>query len=231
MGASYELDLEREDRFDKVRFPFGSKLFPTIDGANWLNYKGWFNLEMLYKRAYEWLSEYDYVDIDGDGDKFEHYFFENRSGDGIKTEMLFWWRTQKIPDGNPMFRYRIFIDFQVLYLASDTYVVDGQKFKQDYGEVSLFIKPFLDVELNNKTNKSLLGGGKITPWTKDGITGGLTNWFKNKVYRNQIEERRTELYNQVNELYAIIKQFLNMQNYVSVRRDMHPEKGLPQYKL
>lgn len=230
MGTDYDFDLNREDitnsEFNK--YPFETKVFPK--DQTWLNYKGKFSLEMLYKRIYEWLVENDYVDIEEKKDKYEHFFFENRGAEGGVNEILMWWRSEKSSIKNKMFRLRIFLDFQILGLGSETIVENGQKFNVNYGELSVFLRPYLDVELGNKTNVSLLGDD-VTPWNKSGFTKNLAGWFKNRMYKGEIELHREELYADINELYAIIKKFLQLNNFVGVRKDMHPERGVPQYKL
>lgn len=201
----------------------------TGKGETWLNFKGYFSLEMLYKRMYEWLSEYGFTDIDGQKDKIEHYFHENRGADGFVKEIWYWWRTEKTPDNNPMFRYRIFIDVQLLALTTEEVVIEGQKFKQNYGEISIFFRPMLMFELKNKSGKPFLKSGKT--WDENFVTKNTMNWFQKRAYNDQIEQRKSELYTQFNDLYAIIKQYLQLNNYQAPRKDMHPQKGISQYKL
>ncbi|MFT4326753.1 MAG: hypothetical protein ACMXYK_04585 [Candidatus Woesearchaeota archaeon] len=193
----------------------GEAVFPET----YLNFKGDFSLEMLYKLMYETLVKLGYTDEDGAKDKFEHYFYEKRAPDGTKSEIWFWWRTKrdssKVKSDN--FEYRIDINVQILGLKESTVVRDGNKFKLNYGELSLFLKPELICTLD--TNK-------IPPplsWFKD--------WWEARVFKERYDERKDELYKQANTLYAVIKQYLQLENYVSVPPSFQPELGVPQYKL
>lgn len=225
--VNYRFDPNRTDQVNLSEYNYDIKIYGAIGNQTWINFKGYFSLEMLYKRVYEYLSgEIGYKGPFGD-DMFEPYYYEDRAADGTVKEIWYWWRASKIPDGNTMFRYRINIDIQVLGLKSETVVIDGQKVKQNYGELSVFLRPHLDFDLKKKGG-SLVGGKS---WNEDFITKHFTHWFEKRVYDTQIDERKTELYGHANAVVGCIKNHLGIAGYQKFRLDFHPPKGHPQNKL
>ncbi|MGM5483666.1 MAG: hypothetical protein ACQER9_01975 [Nanobdellota archaeon] len=227
--VDYELDPLKNSPYNKnSRFDWSKNIYDPIGGQAILNFKGQFSLEMFYKKMYEWLKEMVYTDIDGGGDKVEHYFFEKRKSDMVE-EIWFWWRTQKTPEGNKFLRYRLFIDVQILRMKKDSIVVDGKKFNIDNGEISLFIRPYLDMEHMNKSGKSMIGDKKN--WSDYKLLSTFKKYWHNRLYMNQIEAAKNELYTHANQLMGTMKSYLNLPHHVKVRKDFHPSLGVPQYKI
>lgn len=218
---SYILNNDREGRVNQES-KYGEPIIKASPGFSWISYKGHVNFEMLYKMMYEWLCQNGYQDVDGAKDKFEHHYYEKLEPDGMKSEIWIWWRTiKKSPDGNPYFDFRIMVEFQVLALKQDALVVDGNKFKMHQGEVNIFLRGFLDNA--HKKDKE---------WKKSVLFKQISNWWVNKAYLSQIDEREDDLYDDINKFYAAIKHYLGLNNYHDFRKpSFHPEKGLPQYKL
>lgn len=220
--TSYHLDQDRTNRLNRknTEFKEGESIFKGSD-VYWINYKGKFSMEMLYKRMYIWLNENGYADVDGAKDKFERYFYEKRAPDGSITEVWFWWRTKKDPDGNGYFEFRIDIDVQLLVMKKDEIVVDGNKFAVNNGEISIFLKPYLTMA--HKADKN---------WTDNPYLKPFLHWWDKRGYAHQIDDKKDKFYSETHRLYATIKQFLGLQNFSTDRKtEFHPVKGVPQYKL
>lgn len=200
------------------RYPKKVKMFKP-DGQTWLNYKGTFSMDMLYKLMYETLKSMGFSDQDGSKDKIEHYYSEKRSPDGVKGEVWFWWRTIRPGDviKSEQFDYILNVDVQILGLKDTTITMDGNKFKMNYGEISIFIKPYLNMKFKEDSYK--------------GVMKPLMSWWENRLYASQIQQRKTEIYKDVNLFYAIIKQFLQLENFTKISSEFYPNKGVPTYKL
>lgn len=226
--VNYRFDQNRDNQLNRKDFKYEMPIFKA-GGTTWINYKGYFSLEHLYKRVYEYLSaEIGYKGPFGT-DMFEPYFYEERGADGSVKEIWYWWRAFKnAPDGNKMFRYRIFIDFQILGLKSETVVIDGQKIKQNYGELSVFVKPFLDFDLKGKKGDSMVGGKS---WHEDSLTKSFAKWFEKRAYSGQLDQRKAEMYGHANGVVGCIKNHLQLAGFQGFRMDFHPQKGHPQNKL
>lgn len=224
---NYRFDPNRTDRPEtEVK----KELVTVFKGSDqtWINYKGYFSLEHVYKRLYEYLSgEIGYTGPFGD-DMFESYFFENRGADGTIKEVWCWWRPSKVPDKNKMFKYIINIDMQLLGVKSETIVVDGQKVKQNYGEISFYVKPFIYLDLKAKT--SALDGK--SSWSEDWVTKNFLKWFEKRVYVKQIDQRKNEVYGHANGVIGCIKNHLKIAGFQKFRsQDFHPQRGYPQTGL
>ena len=195
-----------------------TKYGKDISKGHWLNFKGSFSMENLYKLIYDWLAKYNYKDADGDGDKIEHYYYEKRGPDNFKGEVWFWWRTIKKNTGDAAFEYRINIDFQILAMKEATVTVDGQKMKVNNGEVSIFITPFLVAKSEQE-------------WGKQGWNKKFYQWFTERVYFQNYDFHKDTLWEEFNDLSAIIKRYLKLQNYTSTSEAFHPQIGVRQHKL
>jgi hypothetical protein len=200
----------------------GASMYSAIGGTQvWINFKGVFHIEMLYKLMFEVLQKRGYNDDSPEnGEHIEQYYFENRAPDGVKTEAWYWWRTKRSGKAmnNANFEFVMNIDVQILGLKEEVIVVDGQKFKMSSGEISFFIKPYLNVKAEEKKYKDL-------------VPTDFFNWWMKRAFYNQVEDARNELYDDFNIIYGTIKQYLKLNNYAPVPGEFHPQLGIPQYKL
>ncbi len=228
--VNYQLDPYRDNRLN-MDSRWGEKIFkPAPNGEEWINYKGYFSFDRLYKRLFEYIEgEIGYKDPTGNN-LYETYYFENRGEEGFLKELWAYWRLNKIPDKNKMFKYRIEIDIQILGMSNETIMVDGQKIKTNYGEISFFVRPYLDIDIQNKSGKSMVNKEKDS-FKKDEFLKHFADWFEKRMYSAQIDDRKNEIYNQVNGIVGCIKNHLGMVGFQGFRKDFHPEKGVPQYKL
>ena len=198
----------------------GNSIYKAIGGESWLNFKGTFSLEKLYKLTYETLKKLGYKDLDGTNDKIESYYFEKAGEEGSKSEVWYWWRTEKTNNTMNLFTFRFEMDVQVLNLKKTTITIDGNKYGTNYGEISIFIRPYMKTVYEEQN------------WAKKkGIQGFLMRWWAKRAYKSTFEERKKEAYSDVNTIYALIKDYLGLENFVSPQYDFHPKKGEPMVKL
>jgi hypothetical protein len=213
-------DKEPSRISDSGKFAKREKIIKgQLNGEAWISYKGTFSMEMLYKIMFETLKRMGYEDQDGSGDKFEHYYSEKRGPDGFIGEIWYWWRTvkegEKFRSTNA--KYIIDIDVQILGMKESSITVDGNKFKMKFGEFNLFFRPFVEIPMIHEKSS--------------GIMKSVMEWWSKRVYKSQIDNRKNECYNEANEIYGIIKQFLDLEHYTKIPQEFHPPKGVPTYKL
>lgn len=219
--TSYFLDNDRQERLNLNPFNYHTPIIKTSGNEVWLSVRKKADFKMLYKVLYLWLTENGFFDIDGDKDRMESFYYERVAEGGSKPEMWMWWRTRKIkPLGNPLFSFRLEIDFQILGMTNDTVVIDGQKFKTTNSEINIFMRPYLEMEHKKKS------------WQSNSFLKSITHWWEFKAYREQIDYHEDELYDQFCKFHAVIKDFLGLNTFYVYRAPyFHPAKGLPQYKL
>lgn len=219
--SSYFFDNDREDRLNLNPYTYHKPIIKTSGNETWISFKGKINFTMFYKVVHFWLMENGYVDIDGEKDKIETFYYEKAGENGAKPEMWVWWRAHKpAPLRNKMFTHRFEIEFQILGMKNDTFVVDGQKFKANYGEVNIFIRPYLDMEFKKKA------------WKENPFTKFISKWWEFRAYLEQVNLHEDNLYEDFCKLHATIKQFLGLNTFYVYKAPMfHPPGGFPQYKL
>lgn len=230
---AYWLDAERTDKGDRNPYSWHKSVYKPIKNESWISYKGYFSMEMFYKRIFYYMEELGFKSIEGDAVP-EPYYSERRNADGSIAEIWYWWRYQKTPDSNlgadTAFRYYININVQVLGMTTEEIVKDGQKMKQNYGELNFFLAPYLATEFDNPNKKSLLHKD-ATSWKKDKFTSEITSWFTRNHFRAQIDDKKSELYKVAIAIHAMAKQHLGLPCFASSRPDMHPRRGERQFKL
>lgn len=108
-----------------------------------INYKGNFDMKMVYTLAHEWLCEEGWAERELDQDFPEIYYLQRETSFG--KELWIRWRMTKTPEGvarskdSSLFEFEMDIEFMVLGLKSTEIIVKGQKFKTNKGEVEVRI--------------------------------------------------------------------------------------------
>jgi hypothetical protein len=212
-NISYAYDSSRTDIGNKFKKVFnGVNVLPFGGGAGqiWLDYKGPLRFEGLYKRMFEKLKQMGYVDTQAGDENIEDWYYENRTPDGTKGEILCWWRAHRTPDNN-MFKYRVHILFQCLGMKEETVVINGRKEKINKGDVNMFFIPFIE----SKGKDVSLGSERVTKW-----------WF-NSIYKHHEEAAKIELFAEIQEIYSTAKVFLGMESAVRINSDFHEDWNVP----
>lgn len=175
--------------------------------------KSLYVLKPLYVMVHEWLVDKGYECPDYNNDKFEHLYFQKVLADGA-LEHWIWWRAERIPEhGSSYFKYFVKFDIQTIYMQSTDIVVDGEKTKVNNGETVFKFGFYLmmDQDRRFRDHKYL----KL-----------VHNWFKNKIYKRQIDWHEEFLTQEAYELHSRIKQFLKIKTAEEIPKHFYPERGL-----
>jgi len=171
-------------------------------------------MKELIKVLDEWLLENKYTDLEGK-DKFETLYTHCLKSGGAFLDAQLWWRCVKHPLGKTGYlRYRINIEMHYLGDPSEIdYVHKGKKVKMNKAELSVFITPFVELDFANK-------------WKEEGLMGLITDVFRKKIYKKDIDDHVTLLYIEANKLQNMIKQFFGLESVYAVETVSQPPKGL-----
>ncbi|MFW5746678.1 MAG: hypothetical protein ACOCWQ_03980 [Nanoarchaeota archaeon] len=181
-----------------------------------IQYKGQFFMEMLYKVMWQWCENHGYKDIEGAGNKVEHFYFENIMPGGGAKEVWFWWRVQK--QESKYFRYQINIETHILGMNDAETIVDGRKVKTNNLEVSVFITSNLHIDEKDMDIR------------KHWLTSIFDATFKGRLHKKQIEDKKNELYGHTHALINTIKQHLGLPQHAPQPRPFHDAMGVPQLR-
>ncbi len=170
-----------------------------------------FHMKNLYKLIHDWLDEEGFKDIYGSRDNPEIFYLEQILASGAKEHRI-WWRVIKNPQGAKYYRYFLKIDFMTLNMKSIEVMHQGYKMKTDRGNCMITIEAWLQLDYDDQ-------------W-KEGFLKKVDRMFRYRIYREQIESYRVDLYKQTYRLQGVIKQYLKLKTIYEMPKPFHPEKGL-----
>ncbi len=173
-----------------------------------VKYEDVFSLKELYKFIREKLREYQW--IDDESEKWMERFYLEKNVAGAK-EIWIYWRSSKEPDKHPFIRYHLNVDYHVLNMKDVEIVHEGKKIKTTKGEVEVILTTAMELDYKNE-------------WGKPPLKT-IYSWFKKRFYRDIIDFRKKELYNETYALQGSIKQFLDLK-VITPQEMFHPVKGL-----
>lgn len=163
-----------------------------------VKYKDVFDLKAFYESLHDWLLHNNWVDVEEKKDHYENFYGERIGREGAK-EIWIQWRPFKEAEGAPITYYLDF-DFHVLGLSNVEVVKEGIKMKVQKGELDLYITPYIQKNYEEKFSKH--------PFLKQ-----ILPIFNKRIYREQYEQRRKELYNETYILQNFIKQWFKLKRY------------------
>ena len=192
------------------------ELYPNYAPVK-LKYKDIFDIKEFYMSLQEWLLEHDWSDEEDKVDHWETYYGERVSQDGSK-EIWFQWRAAKNAPGSIKLKYYLDLDFHVLGLGSAEIVKEGRKMKVNKGEIEMAIKPGMELLYLKEFEKS--------PLLKQ-----FKNLFEKRIYRETIEQRKKELYQETYEFQNYIKHWFKMKRYLPYKetRTFFPSQAWPSH--
>jgi hypothetical protein len=167
-----------------------------------------FHLKNLYKMIYEW-AKIEGWKTDGEGEP-EILYWERR---GQVTEHQIWWRYIMNPDNNAFYKYYLKIDYQTLGMTSLEVPYDGKKVKSNKGELILRVQAWMITDPNNA-------------WENAPFLKQLEKMFRNKIYKQQIEEYKKRLELTAERLRNQIKTYLQLQLPYTPQKAFIPERGV-----
>lgn len=172
---------------------------PIISPAMRIKYKDVFDLKAFYEALHEWLLHYSWMDVEDQKDHWETAYLERIDRNGNK-EIHICWRTFK-PAEYGKFNYYLDFNFHILGLSNIEVVKESIKRKVQQGEIELHINALLE-----KTYETEL--------RKNKIVGRFVDLFNKRVYRQEYEERKKELYQELYVLQNFIKQWFKLKRYL-----------------
>lgn len=194
------------------------KKFEVLNRGGYnINFKGVFHFENLYKLIMDWLLQrgYRYAKNGANpGDEnLEDYYFETVHPGGSAKNQWIWWRVCK--DDSDIFKYNIEIDFQTLVIGAQEIVVHGDKFKSNNGELTLFIRAWIDFDKSKK-------------WSGNELTEKLFPIAREHDLQDLMDDKILDLHGQVNTLWELVKQYLGLIPMDPMTPYYHPVGGVPQ---
>ncbi|MFH1506068.1 MAG: hypothetical protein ABIE94_03690 [archaeon] len=170
-----------------------------------------YHLKNLYRLCHEWVTEEHYEDPDGFMDKFEFTYWERTKPGGAKEKWI-WWRAIKIPHGNQYYRYFLRWDMQVLGSKEVEVMHQGHKFTMNKGNVKFVLEGWLQLDFKDE-------------WQNHWFLKHFDWIFRNRWYKQHIEDYKWELYKDVYKLERQIKDYLQLKNPFERPKLYRPVKG------
>jgi hypothetical protein len=177
-----------------------------------------FHMKNLYKLIFEWLIEEGFTDIYGDtindpGNP-ETFYMERILGTGAKEHRIRW-RCLRTPGNSDYYRYFLKIDYTTINMKSIEVMHQGYKMKTDRGDVIVNLEAWLQLDYKDEW--------KDTPFLNRKFIQKL---FRNRIYKEQVESHKVDLYKTTYRLQNTIKQYLKLKTLYEMPKPFHPEKGI-----
>lgn len=176
-------------------------------------YRETFVMKYLYVMMHEWLMEYGYIDKSGDPVHryMEELYLERRlplKGGGVEKELRVWWRTVKNPAESSYYRWRINVYMNVIYLKDVEVIHKGEKIRAQWGEISVKIDSAVELDWQKK-------------WDKHPILKHFHKFFRDNIFKQELEGNKKALYRDVYRFHGMIKNFLEQKYFVPEERLLH----------
>jgi len=181
-----------------------------------IKYKDVFDFKPFYESLHEWFQHYGWKDVDDKGDHWETMYVERIDRNGAK-EIWVSWRLFRDAEAGP-FRYYLDMNFHLLGLTSTEVVKEGMKLKVNKGE--------LELHMNALIEKTYEKGLK-----EISFIGKFLDLFNKRVYRQEYEERKKELYQETYVLQNFIKQWFKLKRYLPYEetKSFFPSQAWPSH--
>jgi hypothetical protein len=191
------------------------RIFPAFQPMR-VKYKDVFDLKGFYEALHEWLLENGWKDKATKLDYWENYYGERIAQGGMR-EIWIQWRPWKIPNDDMMLEYYLDFDWHCIAVTNTEIVRDGKKIKLNKGEVELKIRAYIEKtyerKLTKPTKKELEKMGSLERLFFPLIRPFL-KLFTKRAYKNEIELRKKELYQETYAMQNFIKQWFKMKRYL-----------------
>lgn len=180
-----------------LRVPFTKEYtyLPALE----IIYKGAFIGKTMYWVFREWFMEHGYTDLSGDSLLYfvERIYVEKRMpGD---REIRSRWRVKKANHHGAMSGYTnwfVDVDFRMVGIHDEEVLSEGKKLKALKGEVRMEIRGRLEIT-----------GLDIK---KHPILGNLDHFFRTRLYKQELEGQRKDLYRDIYRFYGTCKKFFDL---------------------
>ncbi|MBU0615226.1 MAG: hypothetical protein KJ601_03975 [Nanoarchaeota archaeon] len=185
-----------------------------------------FHLKNLYISMHEWLAEDDWYGMPGGPrggepkysrhSDIETLYFVNDYQKGLHRggkEMWIWWRLWKNAGGKygKYFKFRLELDMHVEYMQDKEVMHQGKKMKANYGEIELFLRPYIESEMHVK-------------WQNHWLLKHFVEIFENRVWSQEIEKMEKDLWRQVYRFQGNVKRYLDLRTFIPTPEPFHPKQ-------
>ncbi len=190
-----------------------------------IKFKDIFNIKEFYMALHEWLMEYEWSSVDSEGnveegaDLWETNYIERIFPGGSK-EMYWWWRMQKIPEGNSYYKYHLDINFHPLGISDTEVMRDGKKFKVNKGEVELKVYAYIEFDYKGE-------------WSNHIFLRYFNKIFPNRIFRKDLySDHKLELYREAYTFQAYVKKWFKLKSFLPYEEitPFYPSRAYPKWK-
>ncbi|MFT4309310.1 MAG: hypothetical protein ACMXYL_02395 [Candidatus Woesearchaeota archaeon] len=157
-------------------------------------YKELFSFKSLYKVAHDWLYENSYRDPFNtvEGAFLEQHYIMRENGPVYDMDIV--WNAQRTYKND---KFKMLLSVQYILIAGriDERIIDGKKVVGEAGELNIFLRPSMKVDIGD--------------WEKSLFLNRLkTRVFKDQ-YKEEIREARDYTYGKTKEFYDYLKTYLD----------------------
>ncbi|MFH1641533.1 MAG: hypothetical protein ABIC04_01405 [Nanoarchaeota archaeon] len=126
-------------------------------------------------------------------------------------EMWLWWRFVKAPESkfNQYFRYRLDVDFHMVYMTDLEIMHQGKKMKVQKGEIEIIMRAYIESDYNGE-------------WAKHWFLKHFMDLYESRILSTELEKKEKELWREVYRFQGVIKRYLNLRNFVPTPEPFHP---------
>lgn len=164
-----------------------------------IKHKDYFIWKYLYVLIHEWLCEEGYATRDDSTFPEERYMHRENQKSG--NEVWVYWRLQKQPVKNSFFRYDLDIDIHVVLLKDAEIMLEGKKYKVNWGEPE--VKIWAKVIFDHKRE-----------WEKSPIMSRLKWIFFKRINKRNFEMHKKQLYREAYRLQEAVKTYFKLSTYL-----------------
>lgn len=171
-----------------------------------IKYKDFFHMKKLYIMVHEWLVEFGWFppsDVAG-GRSYEDWpevlYFQKES-QKRGTELWIWWRFVKKIEDASYWQYTLNIDWHIILLKDTQVMHKGVKYDTNWGEVEISIKAEVVADAKGE-------------WEKHWFLKHYNDIFRGRIFRQELEKHKIELYRESYRLQEAIKSYLALKTYL-----------------
>jgi len=191
-----------------IRLPFTKDYtyLPAIE----IIFKGAFIGKTLYWVFREWFMEHGYTDLTDEHMLFfvERIYVEKRFNDrDIRSR----WRLKKANYAGAyswFTKWYVDIDLRMVNITDVEMMIDGRKLKALQGEIRMELRGRIETDP---------GGGMAKHW----LLGAINALFQKRLYKQELEMQRKELYRELYRFNGAIKKFFDMHIFIPDVEIMH----------
>jgi len=166
----------------------------------------------LYEMLHEWFLEYGYADYAG-SDSHDSYMEtlysieENPGGDLINI----WWRLKK-KTSNSRITYHLNLEYLGIAVNDVEVAFKDKKMKAQKGELNMFITAWVELDYSDR-------------WDNSSIMKLFLDFFRKRVWKNEMEMHKKLLYEEASKLQGIIKKYFDLYQFIPEKDLFEAEKG------